>query len=63
MSYGDFEIIFFYLLNNAVFGKTLENFPNHCNITLTNNLQKLMQVTQPIFKSFKIFDEKLVAVK
>ena len=64
MSSNDFEKDFFKLMNNAVFGKTMENLRNRRNITLINNPRKLMQGTaQPTFKSFKVFHENLVAVE
>ena len=64
MSSNDFEKDSFKLMNNAVFGKTMENLRNRRNITFINNSRKLMQGTaQPTFKSFKVFHENLVAVK
>ena len=64
MSSNDFEKKFFKLMNNSVFGKTMENLRNRCNITLIKNPRKLMQATtQSTFKSFKIFHENLVAVE
>ena len=54
MSSKDFEKDFFKFMNNAVFGKTIENLRNRRNTILINNPRKLMQVTaQPPFESFK----------
>ena len=54
MSSKDFEKDFFKFMNNAVFGKTIENLRNRRNTILINNLRKLMQVTaQPAFENFK----------
>ena len=61
---NEFEKDFFKLLNNAVFGKTMENLRNLRNITLINNRHKLMKlVAQPSFKGFKIFHKDLIAAE
>ena len=61
---NDFSKDLYKLLNNATFGKTMENKRNRRNITLVSKgkpLEKL--VSQPTFKSFRIFSENLVAVE
>ena len=50
-------------MNNAVFGKTMENIRNRIDVRLVNNEKKLNNlVQQPHFKSVIIFSKNLVAV-
>jgi hypothetical protein len=59
----DFEKDFFKLMNNSVFGKTMENVRNRVNIRLVNDDKKWNKLAQKhIFKSATIFSENLVAV-
>ena len=63
-STSSFEKDFFKLLNNAVYGKTLENLRKRRNIELTNCEKRSKKlVASPNFKTFKIFNEDLVAVE
>ena len=58
-----FEKDFFKLMNNSVFGKTMENIRKRCNIKLeTDPDHFLRQTAKPTFVSCKIFHENLVAV-
>ena len=58
-----FEKDFFKLMNNSVFGKTMENIRKRCNINLeTDPDHFLRQTAKPTFVSCKIFHENLVAV-
>ena len=60
---NNFEKDFFKLMNNSVFGKTMENIRNRVNIKLVNTEEKLKKlVAKPNFKSRKIFSENLVSV-
>ena len=62
-SKNDFEKNFFKLLNNSVFGKTIENMRKRQKVDLiTNRRQFRNLVTKPNFQSFKIFTDDLVAV-
>ena len=63
-SKNDFEKEFYKLMNNAVYGKQLENTRKHVNIELIlNNEARLKRyINKPTFKSFSIFHENLVAV-
>ena len=59
-----FEKDFFKLMNNSVFGKTMENIRNRVDVRLVNDkkcLQKL--TTKPNFNHLTIFDENLAAVR
>lgn len=58
-----FEKDFFKLLNNAVFGKTIENLRKRVNVKLVTNEKQLLKLTsKPNYVSSKIFNENLVAV-
>ena len=59
-----FEKDFFKLMNNAVFGKTMENIRNRVNVKLVNSAEKFKKlVAKPNYKGPpKIFNENLVSV-
>ena len=58
-----FEKDFFKLMNNSVFGKTMENIRNRVDIRLVNNRDKAKKLTaKPNFKHLNIFCEDLVAI-
>ena len=60
---NNFEKDFFKLMNNSVFGKTMENIRNRVNVKLVNTKEKLRKlVSKPNFKSRNIFNENLVSV-
>jgi len=60
---NEFEKDFFKLMNNSVFGKTMENIRNRVNIRLVNNQKSLKKcVVKPNFDHCTVFDENLVAV-
>ena len=59
-----FEKDFFKLMNNSVFGKTMENIRNRVDVKLVNNREKAKKLTaKPNFQHFTIFDENLVRTK
>lgn len=58
-----FQKDFFKLMNNAIFGKTLENKRKHKNVKLVSNADKLEKlVRQPNFHTSIIINENLVAI-
>ena len=58
---NDFEKDFFKLMNNAVFGKTMENIRKHRNIKLVTNRETYLKtVMKPNFKSGVLFGENLM---
>ena len=62
-SKNDFEKDFFKLMNNSVFGKTLENIRNRVDIRLANTESQVEKlIAKPTFEGRKIFCEDLVAV-
>ena len=60
---NDFEKDFFKLMNNAVFGKTIENIRKRQNVELVDDRKKALKMSsKPNFDRATIFDEHLVAV-
>ena len=60
---NDFEKDFFKLMNNSVFGKTMENIRNRVDVKLVNNREKGEKLAaKPNFRHCTIFDENLIAV-
>ena len=58
-----FEKDFFKLMNNSVFGKTMENIRKRVHVRLVTDEKKLLKLTsKPTYVSSKIFNENLVAV-
>ena len=58
---NDFEKDFFKLMNNSVFGKTMENNRKHRNIKLVTTEEKYLRtVMKPNFKSGVLFGENLM---
>ncbi len=55
--------IFYKLMNNSVFGKTMENVRNRVNVKLVTNKNALNKLAKkPSYKGKTIFHENLVAV-
>ena len=60
---NSFEKDFFKLMNNSVFGKTIENIRKRQNIKLVDNRKKALKlVSQPNFERATIFDKNFIAV-
>ncbi|MCG8571961.1 MAG: endonuclease VII domain-containing protein [Spirochaetes bacterium] len=60
---NSFEKDFFKLMNNSVFGKTMENLRKRCNVYLETEYDHFMrQTAKPTYVSCKIFSKDLVAV-
>ena len=58
-----FEKDFFKLMNNSVFGKTMENIRKRVDVKLITDDKKLLKyASKPTYVSSKIFNENLVAV-
>ena len=52
------------LMNNAIYGKTMENLRNRINVKLVNNEKYYFKCTsKPRYMSHKIFDSNLVAIR
>lgn len=59
-----FKKDFFKLMNNAVFGKTMENLRNRVDVQLVNTTKKAEKlVASPAYHAFTFFDEGLVAIQ
>ncbi|XP_069134582.1 uncharacterized protein [Argopecten irradians] len=62
-SRNSFEKDFYKLMNNSVFGKTMENLRKRMDVKLVNSEKKAMKLTcKPTFHEFRIFSEDLVGV-
>ena len=60
---NSFEKDFFKLMNNSVFGKTMENVRKRVDVRLITDEKKLLKMaSKPTYVSSKIFNENLVAV-
>ena len=61
---NDFEKDFFKLMNNSVFGKTMENVRNHRDIKLvTSDKRRKRLVSEPNYHSHKKFSDHLMAIE
>ena len=61
---NEFEKDFFKLMNNSVFGKTMENVRNHRDIKLvTSDKRRKRLVSEPNYHSHKKFSEHLMAIE
>ena len=59
---NDFEKDFYKLMNNSVFGKTMENIKRHRDIRLVNNKEDyLKQVMKPNFNGGTLIREDLIS--
>ena len=61
---NEFERNFYKLMNNSVFGKTLENTRNHKDMKLVTNKEKYSKhIMKPNFKDGHSFSTNLFAVE
>ena len=61
---NDFERDFFKLMNNAVFGRTMENVRKHRDIKLvTTDKRRNRLVSEPNYHTTKWFSENLLAIE
>ena len=61
---NEYEKDFFKLMNNSVFGKTMENVRNHRDIKLvTSDKRRKRLVSEPNYHSHKKFSEHLMAIE
>ena len=61
---NDFEKDFFKLMNNAVFGKTMENVRKHRDIKLvTTERRRNYLVSEPNYHTTKFFTEHLLVIE
>ena len=55
--------IFLKLMNNATFGKTMENLRKNISVKLVNNAKDYVKcISKPSFVSQKIFSKNFVAI-
>ena len=61
---NEFEKNFFKVMNNSVFGKTMENVRNHRDIKLvTSEKRRKRSVSEPNYHSCKKFSDHLIATE
>ena len=61
---NDFEKDFFKLMNNSVFGKTMENVRNHRDIKIvTNNKKRSILASEPNYHSTKYISKDLLIME
>ena len=61
---NNFEKGFFKLMNNAVFGKTMENVRKHRDIKLvTTDKRRNQLASEPKYHTQKYFSENLMAIE
>ena len=61
---NDFEKDFFKLMNNAVFGKTMENVRKHRDIKLvTTDKRRNQLASEPNYHTAKYFSENVMAIE
>ena len=61
---NEFEEDFFKLMNNSVFGKTMENVRKHSDIKLvTTDKRRNQLVSEPNYHTTKWFSENLLAIE
>ena len=61
---NDFEKDFFKLINNSVFGKTMENVRKHRDVKLVTADKKRNQLTlEPNYHATKYFSENVMAIE
>ena len=60
---SEFEKAFYKLMNNSVFGKTMENVMNRINVDLVTDPKRAVKVSNdPRYQTHIMFDENLVGV-
>jgi hypothetical protein len=60
---NDFEKDLYKLMNNSIFGKTMENVRGKIDLELVNNFKRANSITKsPLFNSFHIINKDLVGV-
>ena len=61
---NDFKKDFFKLMNNAVFGKTMENVRKHCDIKLVKTDHRRNKlVSEPNYHTMKLIEENLAIIE
>ena len=61
---NDFEVDFFKLMNNSVYGKTMENVRKRCNMIVVNNEDKaLKHIAKPSFINLTMINDHFIELE
>ena len=61
---NDFEVDFFKLMNNSVYGKTMENVRKRCNMIVVNNEDKaLKHIAKPSFINLTMINDHFIVIR
>ena len=61
---NDFEVDFFKLMNNSVYGKTMENVRKRCNITAVDSEDKsLKHIAKPTFINLTMINNHFTVIR
>ena len=64
LAINDFEVDFFKLMNNSVYGKTMQNVRKRCSFSIVNSEDKaLKHISNPSFKNIIKINDNVLIIK